>query len=155
MKRFSKILFLFLILLHGCATPTVVDIELPGDKDLNCEQLKDEFTETQRFRKEAETVREVNTGGNMTRAFLFWPALARSMHNAEVAIKAANDRGFHLIKIMKSKNCKGTEELLNVVLKSITPIYISKEIEKLNKLYESGVLSEEEFTQAKKKVLSD
>ena len=126
---------------------------MPGDEQLNCEQLKDGFAETRRFKQEAEAVKEVNTGGNTTRALLFWPALLKTLHNADVAIRAANDRGYHLVNIMKNKNCKDADRLYSELTKSAS-ITISYEIQKLNKLYKSGALTEEEFKQAKKKVLS-
>ena len=155
MKKLLRILALglSLIFLNLCAKPTVVNVIMPEDKKLNCEQLKDEFTETRRFKQEAEVVKEVNTGGNMTRSMLFWPALLKTMHNADIAIKAANDRGYHLVKIMKNKNCKDGDKLFAELTKNTTPIYVSREIKRLNKLYLSGVLTLEEYKQAKKKVM--
>ena len=43
MKIFQRILILIIsvILLYSCAKPTVVNVVLPGDKDLNCEQLEE------------------------------------------------------------------------------------------------------------------
>ena len=38
---------------------------------------------------------------------LFWPAWAKTLHNADLAIIAADDRTYHLINIMKKKRCKG------------------------------------------------
>ena len=156
MKKFLRILALglSLIFLNLCAKPTVVNVIMPEDEKLNCEQLKDGFSETRRFKQEAEAVKEVNTGGNMTRTMLFWPALVKTLHNADIAIKAANDRGYHLVKIMKNKNCKDADKLFAELTKKTTPIYVSGEIKRLNKLYLSGALTLEEFKQAKKKVLS-
>ena len=37
------------------------------------------------------------TGGNVARMILFWPAWAQTLHNADKAILAANDRNHHLI----------------------------------------------------------
>jgi hypothetical protein len=152
MKKNFFIIFLGLFFLNSCATPTVVDVVMPKDKELTCNELKEEFYETRRFKKEAETARQVDSGGNMTRTILFWPALVKTIHNGDVAIKAANDRAYHLIDIMKSKNCKETSKLHAQVSKTDT-ITISYEIERLHKLYKSGALTEEEFTQAKNKIL--
>ena len=155
MKKFLVILVLgsSLILLNLCAKPTVVNVVIPGDEKLNCKQLKDGFAETRRFKQEAETVKEVDTGGNITRTILFWPALLQTIHNADVAIKAANERAYHLIDIMKNKNCEDADKLYTELTKT-DPIAISFEIERLNRLYKRGVLTEEEFIQAKKKFLS-
>ena len=52
MKNFLKI-FIFiigLVLLNSCAKPTVVNIVVPGDEKLNCEQLENEVAETQKIK---------------------------------------------------------------------------------------------------------
>ena len=143
-----------MIIIQGCAKPTVVDVKLPSDKDLNCKELKDEVDETKRFRKEAIAARDVGTGGNVTRTMLFWPALVKTMHNADVAERAANDRAYHLIKIMKRKDCKDSEKLFDEITKQTTPVYVAAELKRLNKLYKKGIITLEEFDLAKKKVLS-
>ena len=153
MKNLLTVLILSLILINSCAKPTVVNVVMPGDKKLNCEELKDGFFETRRFKQEAESIKEVNTGGNVTRGMFFWPALLKTLANADEAIKAANDRGYHLVGIMKNKNCKDTDKLFAELTKT-TSSYITQEIIRLNQLYKSGVLTKEEFIQAKKKVLN-
>ena len=155
MKKFLAVLILGLglILLISCAKPTVVNVVMPEDEKLNCEQLKDGYVETRRFKQEAENVKEVNSGGNMTRTMFFWPALLQTLHNADMAIRAANNRAYHLIDIMKNKNCTDADKLYSELTRSDT-ITVSFEINRLNKLYRRGVLTEEEFKQAKKKVLA-
>ena len=154
MKNLLTILILSLVLINSCAKPTVVNVVMPGDKKLNCEELKDGFLETRRFKQEAESIKEVNTGGNVTRGMFFWPALLKTLQNADEAIKAANDRGYHLVGIMKNKNCKDADKLFTELTRSSNSFNISQELIRINKLYKKGVLTEEEFKQAKKKVLS-
>ena len=156
MKSFINILILLLFLasIQGCAKPTVVDVKMPRDKELNCEELKYEVFEAKRFRKEAEDARDVGTGGNITRTMLFWPALVKSMHNADIAVRAANDRAYHLIRIMRKKECKDSEKLFDEITKQTTPVYVAAELKRLDKLYKKGVITLEEFELAKKKVLS-
>ena len=36
----------------------------------------------------------------MILVMLFWPAWAQTLHNADIAIQATNDRNYHLINIM-------------------------------------------------------
>ena len=105
MKIFIKLLSLsvFLILLNSCAKPTVVDVVVPGDNNLSCEELKIAVEETEELKKDAEYAKQ-GTGGNVARMLVFWPAWAKSLHNADQAIMAADDRTFHLIKIMEKKN---------------------------------------------------
>ena len=148
-----------LILLGSCAKPTVVTVVMPGDEGLSCSQLKNEVAETQRFKREAEAVKG-GTGGNITRGLLFWPAIIGSYQNANEAIAAANNRKVHLFNIMRQKDCKG----LGVFVVETTTVVqgdtkaseesITQELKSLNELYKSGVLTEEEFTQAKKKLLN-
>ena len=155
MKKFLGILILSisLILLNSCAKPTVVNVVVPGDKKLNCKQLEQAVADTQKIKKDAEYAREA-TGGNMTRLMLFWPAWAQTLHNADVAIQAANDRNYHLINIMKKKDCKGVDNINAQINKSKTSTdNVAGQLKVLKEMYDSGDLSLEEYTQAKKKVL--
>ena len=112
MKKFQAILVLIVsvIFLYACAKPTVVNVVLPEDEELNCEQLEDAVAESQKIKKEDEYAKE-GTGGNITRVMLFWPAWAKTLHNADVAIRAADDRIFHLFKIMKKKSCTNVDKI--------------------------------------------
>ena len=67
MKKIFKIVLLLIMtkILFACAKPEVVSVIMPGDESLNCVELTDNYEETRRFKKEAENVKEINTGGNM------------------------------------------------------------------------------------------
>jgi hypothetical protein len=152
-KSLKIILISTLLLLNACAKPAVVNIVVPGDKDLNCEQLEFEVRETQKIKKDAEYAKE-GTGGNIARVMLFWPAWARTLHNADVAIQAANDRNFHLIKIMKEKNCKGVDNVNAQINKTTSSTgNVAGQLKILKEMYKSGDLTKEEYKKAKKKVL--
>jgi hypothetical protein len=142
-----------LIASSSCSKPIVIDISTPNDKNLNCVELNDEFVETRRFKKEAQDAKDFNTGGNMTRTILFWPALVKTLHNADVAIRAADARAYHVVEIMKDKKCKNSDKLYSELNKTIS-ITLSFEIKRLNQLYKRGIITEEEFILAKKKLLS-
>ena len=155
MKKLLVILVLgsSLILLNLCAKPTVVNVVIPGDEKLNCEQLENAVAESQKIKRDAEFAKE-GTGGNMTRMILFWPAWARTLHNADVAIMAADDRIYHLIKLMKKKKCEG----VNVINAKIeedkkSSNNIAEQLKDLNDMRNSGILTDEEFEIAKKKTL--
>jgi|TARA_Y100000310_G_scaffold158695_1_gene158125 chromosome segregation ATPase len=155
MKKIQRILVLIvsIILLYACAKPTVVNVVLPGDEELNCEQLEVAVVESQKIKREAEYAKE-GTGGNITRVMLFWPAWAKTLHNADVAVRAADDRIFHLFKIMKKKSCTNVNkieaQILNVENVKIT---ITQQLKELKKMYKSGDLTKEEYKKAKKKIL--
>ena len=156
MKKFFVTLVLgsSLILLNLCAKPTVVNVVIPGDEKLNCEQLENAVAESQKIKREAEFAKE-GTGGNVARMILFWPAWARTLHNADVAIIAADDRIYHLIKLMKKKKCKGVD-VINAKIEEDkkSSNNIAEQLKDLNDMYQSGVLTKEEFEMAKKKTLS-
>ena len=155
MKKFLWILVLgiSIILLDSCAKPTVVSVVLPGDDELNCEQLENAVAESQKIKREAEYAKE-GTGGNVTRLLLFWPAWAQTLHNADVAIMAANDRIYHLFNIMKKKKCGGVDKIEAQITNTATSINnITGQLKELKEMYKSGDLTEEEYKKAKKKIL--
>ena len=98
------------VVLAACAKPTVIDVVMPGDEELNCGQLKNAYAETQRLKREADGVKGV-TGGNTARAILFWPAIVGTYMNSNEAIQAADSRAVHLRNVMRNKKCEGLENL--------------------------------------------
>ena len=155
MKKFQGILVLIVsvFLLYACAKPTVVNVILPGDEELNCEQLEDAVVESQKIKREAEYAKE-GTGGNITRVMLFWPAWAKTLHNADVAVRAADDRIFYLFKIMKKKSCTNVDKIEAQILNiENTKITITQQLKELKEMYKSGDLTKEEYKKAKKKIL--
>ena len=152
--KFTIVFFISLIFLYSCAKPTVVSVVMPEDEKLNCEELKEAIDETLKMKQEAEHAKE-NTGGNVARVMLFWPAWAQTLHNADVAIKAANDRNLHLIKIMKKKRCSNIESIkAEITGTSLYKNSIAGQLKDLHEMYKSGILTKEEYEMAKKKTLS-
>ena len=155
MKKYLGILVLgiSIILLNSCAKPTVVNVVLPGDNELNCEQLGNEVAESQKIKREAEYAKE-GTGGNVARLLLFWPAWAQTLHNADVAIIAANDRIYHLFDIMKKKKCSTVDKIEAQITSTATSTNnVVGQLKELKEMYTSGDLTEEEYKKAKKKIL--
>lgn len=91
-------------LLTACASPTVVQTVKPGDTGLTCAQLQNEYSDAERFKKEADAEKGV-TGGNVAR-LLFWPAIVGTTMNANEAIAAAENRKVHLSNVMMQKQCE-------------------------------------------------
>lgn len=153
MKSF-KIFLLILIFLYSCAKPTVLNVKLDGDEKLNCEQLENAIAESQKIKNEAEFAKE-GTGGNVARLVLFWPAWAQTLHNADIAIRAADDRIYHLFSIMKKKNCKNVDIINQKITTAINPTAndITTQLKELKKMYDEGSLTKEEYNKAKQKVL--
>ena len=152
----KKIYILVFILLYSCAKPTVVEVVQTGDELLNCTELKQEIEETNKIKDEAEFSKD--SGGNIARAILFWPAWAQSLNNADDAMIAANNRSFHLIKLMRKKNCPGAEDLKakiadKPIKENVSGSNLADQLKTLKELYEDGHLSEEEYTKAKQKII--
>ena len=87
---------------------------------------------------------------------LFWPAWAQTLHNADVAIRAADDRIFHLFKIMKKKECSGVTKVEAQITNTTIPTStsnLSGQLKELKEMYKSGELSKEEYEKAKSKIL--
>ena len=157
MKKFLGIIVLglSLIILNSCAKPTVVNVVLPEDKNLNCEQLETSITDAQEFRRKAIGVTG-NTPQNQARGMLFWPSLMVTYLNAHEAIVAANERSVNLINLMLDNNCNNSEKVLKRV--SSTPRLqtlkdLSQTYRDLKELYESGALTDDEFGREKKQIL--
>lgn len=92
-----------LVLLAGCASPTVVQSVKPGDAGLSCAQLQNEFADADKLKKEAESEKGV-TGGNVAR-LLFWPSIIGTYMNANEAMAAADNRKVHLANLMSQQKC--------------------------------------------------
>ena len=141
-------MFLFVF---SCASPKVVEIKNPLDEKKSCKELESSVAEAQKFKRDA-LYEKNNTGGNMARMLIFWPAMATTFHNADKAIRAANDRTYHLLKIMENKNCKNVDLVNSTILRNSTET-IAGQLNLLKEMYKSGDLTREEFSKAKKKVL--
>ena len=115
MKILSSLLvFLFIL---SCASPKIVEIKNPLDEKKTCKELESSVAEAQKFKRDA-LYEKNNTGGNMARMLIFWPAMATTFHNADKAIRAANDRTYHLLKIMENKNCKNVDLVNSTILRN-------------------------------------
>ena len=121
------------------------------DEKKNCKELENLVAEAQKFKRDAMYEKE-NTGGNMARMIIFWPAMASTFYNADKAIRAANDRTYYLLKIMKDKSCKNIDLVNAKILQNSTQTIVGQ-LSKLKEMYKSGDLTKEEYSKAKKKVL--
>jgi len=88
----------------GCASPEVISARQPGDDNLTCSQLTDQYEDAQTFEKKARAERGV-TGKNVAAALLFWPALIGTYSNTDDAINAAQERQRRLERLASDKKC--------------------------------------------------
>lgn len=104
MKKLISI-FVFLVFLTSCATPTVVNVVGPTDGQLTCNQLDIEIAKANRYAEDAKKEKSMGTGTNVS-ALLFWlPGLWATHKNVEEAVDAANRRAEHLQGLKIKKNC--------------------------------------------------
>ena len=138
-------LVISLALLAGCASPTVVQTRQISDENLNCTQLIQATEEAQQFERESRGERKV-TGTNVAAAILFWPGLLATYVNTDDAIDAAKERQTFLRKLYDRKGCS---DAMAVQFGSS----VSKELEKLKEMYETGLINSDEYKAARKKTL--
>lgn len=147
----NKVIILKLALIFflvSCAKPKVVQIKQPNDKNLNCIEIENAIIEAEKFKMDAKYEKD-NTGGNIARVLLFWPALATTFHNADKAIRASNDRIFHLENLSRQKKCNFSKKDRIEINNS----GIASELKILKNLYRSGDITKEEYEKAKKKII--
>lgn len=128
--------------LSGCASPTVIEERQLGDQSLTCDQLVEATEEARKFEKDARGERGV-TGTNVASTIFFWPGLIATYSNTEDAIDAAQERQRYLAKLYDKQGCDTSKKSDSV----------AKELERLRQMFSDGLISEEEFQAAKKKVL--
>ena len=92
------------LVVSGCATPTVVQTQQVSDYNLNCSQLDQAMAETDRYKQDASKEKGM-TGTNVAAAILFWPAIVGTYMNSNEAIAAADNRRNHLMGIYREKKC--------------------------------------------------
>lgn len=93
-----------LLLLMGACAPSVQAYDPRVDSNLTCEELEYEIARTQTLKQEAQSNRGMS-GQNVAWALLFWPGIfVNESANAD-AIRAADDRLFHLYRYYDANNC--------------------------------------------------
>lgn len=106
MKLIAKALLAVsaVVVMAGCASPTVVETKKIGDESLTCSQIESEIAEAERFKREAKAERKV-TGTNVAAAIFFWPALLGTYSNTQEAMEAADQRKAHLTDLHVARKC--------------------------------------------------
>jgi len=143
--RFLAVLF-SVMFLSGCATPDVVEIRQMNDESLSCTQLIQASEEAKRFGREAKGERKA-TGTNVAAAIFWWPGLLATYVNTEDALDAARERQEVLKRIYDDKGCT------DAVTAKRGGTAASLKLEQLKEMSEQGLITEDEYTAARKKAL--
>ena len=103
----KKILTLFILLLFiaSCATPTVVNVIGPNDNEMNCKELSAEILKANQYADEAQQAKKTGKPHNIGAILFFFPGYGVTLKNVEEATKAAKERALHLNKLKEKKGC--------------------------------------------------
>ncbi len=140
-------------LLSGCAgsaSHRVVTAHQAGDTDLTCEQIDSEILKTQVIIDGVNQDKEDVSGADVVDGILWFPfnLIAKSA-NYSSSLEAADRRIENLQKISTQNECEvASVEDQEKALKQLTAT-----LGELNDLYKSGALTDEEYKEAKQKVL--
>jgi len=104
--KFAALALLSGLALSACTTSEVVTIQQPGDRNMTCAQLAEEFRDIENVVDDAQGDKGVNSA-NVAAVLLFWPAAVGNYVGAERALEAAEDRQAWLYDLYEEKSCDG------------------------------------------------
>ena len=135
----------------GSASHKVVTSHESGDNQLTCSQLEAEIIKTQVIIDDVNKDKEDISGADVIDGLLWFPFnLIAKSGNYKDSLEAAGKRIERLENLKKENNCKVTSESE----RKISSGKLSIELERLSELHKNGSISDEEYKQAKQKVLN-
>lgn len=147
------------VLLHGCATPHVVESVKTTDGALTCSQLETEMKEADRFRTDAQKEKGM-TGTNVAAVLFFWPAMIGTYSNANEAIAAADTRKTHLMGLYNNKKCDALATMKSQEEKAAAEQPASgvvssteKRLQDLKEMLDKKLISQEEHDEKRKAII--
>ena len=103
-RRGSVLAVALIATLAGCATSQKVQVVQPGDPELSCSGLKEEFSKLDKAQADIDSKRGV-TGTNVAAALFWLPGLAYTYYDAGEAQRLVSDRKSALTTIYNNKKC--------------------------------------------------
>ncbi len=142
-----------IVALTGCAgsaSHKVVTTHEATDDSLSCKQIDVELTKTQLIIDDVNKDKDDISGADVVDGLLWFPfnLIAKSQNYSD-ALEAAGSRINTLQDLKKDKNCVEVayiEETKNTD-------GISAKLKEINELYKQGILTEQEYKDAKIKIL--
>ncbi len=145
------VLLMSVVLLGGCAGSAnheVVTAYNASDDSMSCQQLTAEQVRVQAIINAVNQDKDDVTGKDMLDGILWFPFnLIAKNSNYNSAISAANTRLARVDSLRQGKGC--SEEQLVEATKSL-----EVRLQELKTLREKGLITEDEYNQSRKKVLS-
>lgn len=151
--RVSGLTFMVVTIL-GCANSAshkVVKTEQIGDQELSCSQLRTEKRKVEVIIRGVEQDKADMTGADVVDGLLWFPFnVIAKQSNYSNATKAAEDRIEYLTSLEIEHGC--TAEGISAVTQA-GDTKASQQLQQLNSLYKSGVLSQDEYIEKRTKIL--
>lgn len=146
--------FMLSIVLSGCAgsaSHKVVTAHQAGDDALTCDSMKSEINKAELIIEGVNQDKDDVSGKDVIDGILWFPFnLIAKSNNYNNALTAADSRIAQLKSMQKERGCviASNSEEDNMLKRSI-----SSQLRELSSLYKDGSLTEEEYKQAKQKIL--
>jgi len=145
---------IFIGALAGCAgsaTHQVVTAHQSDDELLSCPQIDTEIIKAQVIIDGVNQDKDDMTGSDVVDGLLWFPFnLIAKSSNYSNALEAADERISNLQTLKDKKSCA----VASVGDQKAAVSKLTDELNELNNLYKSGALTQEEYIEAKQKVLN-
>lgn len=140
-------------ILSGCAgsaSHKVVTAHTASDESLSCSQIESEIIKTQVIIDDVNKDKNDISGADVVDGILWFPFnLIAKSENYKNALEAADRRIERLQSLKVDNNC----QIASNVDRDAAVSKLSDDLEKLHKRFKSGAITEEEYKDAKQKVL--
>jgi hypothetical protein len=134
----------------GSAQHKVVSSNQAGDGSLTCEQISGEIVKTQVIIDDVNKDKDDISGADVVDGILWFPFnLIAKNNNYKDALEAAGNRIKALKDLRKEKNCS----VASASASASKAEGLAAELQKLGAMREKGLLTNEEYMEAKKKLL--
>jgi hypothetical protein len=136
----------------GSASHEVVTAHQASDLALSCEEIESELLKTQIIIDRVNQDKQDLTGADVADAVLWFPFnLIAKDENYRSALEAADRRIERLNQLKGQKNCIAQDPRQTEVSLTLW----SEKLRELSRLYKDGVLTEQEYMDAKRKLLAE
>ena len=150
-KNKALVLLATAAILTGCAgsaTHEVLTENMPSDHTMSCKEIDAQLMRAQIVIDGVNEDKADVSGADIMDGIIWFPFNLIAKHsNYSSALEAASKRVEKLNTIREEQKCESNQD-------ASTLTSVAEELRSLNKLYKDGVLSEEEYTVAKQKLLN-
>jgi uncharacterized protein YceK len=153
-KPRTFLLFIVVLILSGCAgsaSHEVVTANQAGDDEMTCQAIDAEIVKTQVIIDGVNQDKEDISGADVVDGILWFPFNLIAKHeNYNDALEAADRRLEKLNKLKESNNCLTTDKEIRT--RSDETL---KQLKELSAMHKQGTLTDDEYKQAKSKLIEN